>query len=124
MAGAATVAAAGALTLIGDSVSALVWLRCLVLFAISVSLFYFLWRAAIGWYWAYQRLLLFSRVFPFIAVVLAFVPGVFPWWVIAEQLAFAALLVAAQFMLSSPAAKRAFPKPPRTQLRTHIGHLR
>ncbi|MBP2436333.1 hypothetical protein [Microbacterium amylolyticum] len=111
--GGITVATVGVLTLQGAPPPLLVWLRVGVLFAISVSLFYFLWRASIGWYWAFQRLLLFSRVFPFVAIALALIPGAFPWWVVGEQIAFAAVLIIIQFVMISAPMKRAFPKPQR-----------
>ncbi|WP_029150529.1 hypothetical protein [Microbacterium indicum] len=109
--GVATITIALVLTVEGSAPSLVVWMRCLVLFAITASLFYFLWRAQLGWYWAFRRLQLFTRIFPVVAIVLALIPGLFPVWVIAEQLLFGVLLIAAQVLLVSRPVREAFPKP-------------
>ncbi|WP_232531649.1 hypothetical protein [Microbacterium halophytorum] len=101
----------------GHDVSLPVWVRGLVILGITASLFYFLWRAWIGWYWAFRRLQLFTRVFPIIALALTAIPGFFPTWMIVEQLVFAALLVAATVILSSAPIRAAFPKPDRPSRR-------
>ncbi|HLS93790.1 MAG TPA: hypothetical protein VK015_09825 [Microbacterium sp.] len=109
--GVATVGVALVLAADGEAPGFVVWMRCLVLLGITASLFYFLWRARLGWYWAFRRLQLFTRVFPIVAVVLALIPGLFPGWVIAEQLIFAGLLIAAQALLFSRPVRAAFPAP-------------
>lgn len=109
--GVASVAFAVALTAAGDHVGFAVWMRCLVVLGITATLFYFLWRARLGWFWAFRRLQLFSRIFPVVALVLAAIPGLYPVWVVTEQIAFALLLIGvSDFLLSDP-MRAAFPKP-------------
>lgn len=110
--GIATVVTAFVLTLQGADVGFAVWMRCLVVLGITTTLFYFLWRARAGWYWAFRRLQLFSRIFPVIALVLAAIPGLYPLWVITEQILFALLLIGVSDYLQSDALRAAFPKPP------------
>ena len=90
-----------------------VWMRCLVVLAITTTLFYFLWRARAGWYWAFRRLQLFSRIFPIVALVLAAIPGLYPFWVVTEQILFAILLIGVSDYLQSDPVRAAFPKPQR-----------
>lgn len=112
--GAGTVVAVFWLFATGHDVSLPVWVRGLVILGITASLFYFLWRAWVGWYWAFRRLQLFTRVFPVVAIALSAIPGFFPTWMIIEQLVFAALLVASAVILSSAPIRAAFPKPDRS----------
>ena len=72
-----------------------------------------LWRARAGWYWAFRRLQLFSRIFPIVALVLAAIPGLYPFWVVTEQILFAILLIGVSDYLQSDAVRAAFPKPSR-----------
>ena len=88
-------------------------MRCLVVLAITTTLFYFLWRARAGWYWAFRRLQLFSRIFPIVALVLAAIPGLYPFWVVTEQILFAILLIGVSDYLQSDAVRAAYPKPQR-----------
>jgi hypothetical protein len=90
-----------------------VWMRCLVVLAITTTLFYFLWRARAGWYWAFRRLQLFSRIFPIVALVLAAIPGLYPFWVVTEQILFAVLLIGVSDYLQSDVMRAAYPKPER-----------
>jgi len=101
------------MTLNGDDVGFAVWMRCLVVLAITTTLFYFLWRAHAGWYWAFRRLQLFSRIFPIVALVLAAIPGLYPFWVVTEQILFAILLIGVSDYLQSDPVRAAFPKPQR-----------
>ncbi|MCI9858609.1 hypothetical protein [Microbacterium proteolyticum] len=109
--GVATVVFALVMTVSGDDVGFAVWMRCLVVLAITTTLFYFLWRARAGWYWAFRRLQLFSRIFPVIALVLAAIPGLYPFWVVTEQILFAILLIGVSDYLQSDAMRAAYPKP-------------
>ncbi len=109
--GAAAVIEAILQTRSGASVSGVVWWRLLVIFAIASTLFYFLWRAKLGYWWAYSRLWLFSVVFPVIAVSTCLIPGLYPGWMIAEQLAFSAVLVVVWRVLSAPHLRAGYAHP-------------
>jgi hypothetical protein len=111
--GAGAVGVAIVLTEEGDTVSPIVWWRLVVIFAIATTLFYFVWRARLGYWWAYSRLRLFSIVFPVVAVTTCLIPGLYPAWMIAEQLLFSAVLVVVNRVLSTARLRTAFPKPPR-----------
>lgn len=111
--GIATVVIALVMTLDGADVGLAVWMRCLVVLAITTTLFYFLWRARAGWYWAFRRLQLFSRIFPIVALVLAAIPGLYPFWVVTEQILFAVLLIGVSDYLQSDVMRAAYPKPER-----------
>lgn len=95
----------------GTTVSGVVWWRLLVIFAIATTLFYFLWRAKLGYWWAYSRLWLFSIVFPVVAVSTCLIPGLYPGWMIAEQLAFSAVLLVVWRVLSAPRVRAGFAHP-------------
>src|SRR5665811_1692514 len=45
----------------GDDVAWVVWMRLVIVLAMTTTLFYFAWRAQRGFYWAYSRLRLFSN---------------------------------------------------------------
>lgn len=96
-------------------VSPAVWLRCVVVLGITVTLFYFAWRAQRGYYWAYSRLRLFSKIFPVVALVLAAIPGLYPLWVVTEQIIFSLILIGISDYLSSDYMRAAYPKPARAQ---------
>ena len=109
--GIAAVVTAAVLAFTDHVVTFAVWMRCLVVLGITATLFYFLWRARLGWFWAFRRLQLFSRIFPVVALVLAAIPGLYPVWVITEQIAFALLLIGvSDFLLSDP-LRAAYPRP-------------
>lgn len=95
----------------GHPVAWPVWMRTVVVLGITTTLFYFLWRAQRGFYWAYSRLRLFSKIFPVIALVLAAIPGLYPIWLITEQIVFALILIGISDYLSSDYMRAAFPKP-------------
>lgn len=109
--GAATVVTASVLATSGAEVTFAVWMRCLVVLGITATLFYFLARARRGWYWALRRLQLFSHIFPVVALALAAIPGLYPLWVIGEQILFAVVLIGVSDYLHTDAIRRAFPKP-------------
>lgn len=53
--GVTAVLVAAALALGGTTIPFAVWMRCFVVLAMTVTLFYFAWRAQKGYYWAYSR---------------------------------------------------------------------
>jgi hypothetical protein len=97
----------------GGRVSPVVWWRLVVIFGIASTLFYFVWRARLGFWWAYSRLRLFSIVFPVVAVSTCLIPGLYPAWMVDEQLLFSAILLLVWRLLSSPHLRAAYPRPPR-----------
>jgi hypothetical protein len=76
--------------------------------AITVTLYYFAGRAAEGYYWAYQRLRLFTIVFPIVTLVTASIPGLYPLWMTIEQVIFSLILIAVGDLLASAALKSVF----------------
>lgn len=100
-------------TVEGAPVSGIVWWRLMVIFLIAGTLFYFLWRAALGYWWAYSRLRLFSVVFPVIAVTTCLIPGLYPTWMIVEQIAFSAVLLVVFRLLSGRHLRAGYARPPR-----------
>jgi hypothetical protein len=109
--GLGAVGVAVGLALHGASVTWIVWMRTVVVLGITATLFYFTWRASRGWYWAYQRLTLFTRIFPIITLGLAAIPHLYPPWMIVEQLAFSAVLVGIALYLGSARLRQVFPRP-------------
>lgn len=75
----------------------------------------FAWRAQLGYYWAYQRLRLFSRIFPIVTLVIAAIPGLYPFWMVIEQIVFSVLMVGIGDVLTSDHMRLTFPKPVRRQ---------
>jgi hypothetical protein len=109
--GAGAVAEAITLSRTGDEVSPVVWWRLVVIFGIATTLFYFVWRARLGYWWAYSRLRLFSLVFPVVAVATCLIPGLYPRWMVAEQLLFSAVLLLVRRVLSTPQLRAAYVRP-------------
>jgi len=101
------------LALGGASVTLPVWMRTVVVLGITTTLFYFTWRASRGWYWAYQRLLLFTRIFPVVTLVLAAIPHLYPAWMITEQIVFSLILLGIGGYLGSAQLREVFPRPAR-----------
>src|SRR6185503_13050094 len=97
-----------------DEVAMVVWMRLVVVLAMTITLFYFAWRAQRGYYWAYSRLRLFSKIFPIVALVSAAIPGLFPLWMVSEQIVFALILLGIAEYLSTSHMREAFAKPPKT----------
>jgi cation transport ATPase len=91
----------------------IVWMRLAVVLAMTVTLFYFAWRAQRGYYWAYSRLRLFSKIFPIVALVTAAIPGLYPFWMVTEQIFFALILLSIAEYLSTDHMRTAYAKPPR-----------
>jgi cation transport ATPase len=90
-----------------------VWMRLVVVLAMTITLFYFAWRAQRGYYWAYSRLRLFSKIFPIVALVTAAIPGLYPLWMVTEQIFFALILLGIAEYLSTDHMRAAYPKPTR-----------
>ena len=88
-----------------------VWFRSIAVLAITATLLYFAWRASLGWYWAYSRLRLFSRIFPIVTLVIAAIPGLYPLWMTIEQIVFSLLLIGVGDILTGDAMREAFPRP-------------
>ncbi|WP_025157663.1 hypothetical protein [Leifsonia aquatica] len=111
--GLAAVVVAVVLTVGGTTLPFAVWMRALIVLAMTVTLFYFAWRAQKGYYWAYSRLRLFSKIFPVVTLVLAAVPGLYPLWMVSEQILFSLLLIGVADYLDSDHMRAVFPKPGR-----------
>ena len=111
--GAGALAVPVMLHLRGDDVALIVWMRLIVVLAMTTTLFYFAWRAQHGYYWAYSRLRLFSKIFPVVALVTAAIPGLYPLWMVTEQIVFSLLLLGICDYLSTDHMREAYAKPPR-----------
>lgn len=90
-----------------------VWFRSVAVLGITVTLYYFATRAAEGYYWAYSRLRLFSRIFPIVTLVIATIPGLYPFWMTIEQIIFSLLMIGIGDLLTTDHMRDAFPKPGR-----------
>jgi len=101
------------LYLLGNEVPLVVWLGLVVVLAMTMTLFYFAWRAQAGFYWAYSRLRLFSKIFPVVALVTAAIPGLYPLWMVTEQICFSLILLGIAEYLSTDHMREAYAKPPR-----------
>ena len=88
-----------------------VWMRALIVLAMTVTLFYFAWRASLGWRWAYQRLRLFAQIFPVITLVMAAIPGLYPAWMVTEQIVFSLIMIGISDFLTSDHMRQAYRKP-------------
>ncbi len=87
-----------------------VWMRGLVVLGLTLGLGYFALRARQGWYWSYMRLRLFSRIFPTVTLVIAAIPGLYPLWMITEQIIFSVLMIGIGDIATSEAMRTAFAK--------------
>ncbi|MDC5695719.1 hypothetical protein OO014_00475 [Intrasporangium calvum] len=95
----------------GDSLSWIVWTRLVMISLLTASLYYFVWRAQRGWWWAYSRMRLFTIIFPVVAVASCFIPGLYPTWMVIEQVALAGILVVVAALLNSRHLRAAYVKP-------------
>jgi hypothetical protein len=100
------------LTASGQSVDWAVWFRSVAVLGITITLFYFAWRAAMGFYWAYSRLRLFSKIFPIVTLAIATIPGLYPLWMTVEQVIFSFLLIGVGDLLTTDHMRDAFPRRP------------
>jgi hypothetical protein len=78
---------------------------------LTASLYYFVWRAQHGWWWAYSRLRLFSMIFPAVAIGTSLVPGLYPSWMVVEQLVLAGILLVVARLLNARHLRTAYAKP-------------
>jgi hypothetical protein len=99
------------LTLDGVAVAFPVWMRSVIVLGMTVTLFYFAWRARAGYYWAYSRLRLFAKIFPVVTLVIAAIPGLYPLWMVTEQIAFSLILIGVADYLDSDHMRSVFPRP-------------
>jgi hypothetical protein len=100
----------------GEFVAWAVWFRAVAVLGITVTLFYFAWRAAKGYYWAYSRLRLFSKIFPIVTLVIAAIPGLYPFWMTIEQIIFSFLLIGVADLLTTDQMLEAFPRPKKSEV--------
>jgi len=112
--GTAALAVPVMLHLRGDDVPWVIWMRLAIVLAMTTTLFYFAWRAQRGFYWAYSRLRLFSKIFPVVALVTAAIPGLYPLWMVTEQIFFSLILLSIAEYLSTDHMREAYAKPTRT----------
>ncbi|WP_119870159.1 hypothetical protein [Frondihabitans sp. 762G35] len=97
------------LTSRGVTVPWAVWFRSTVVLLITLSLYVFAWRAQLGYYWAYARLRLFSRIFPVVTLVIACIPGLYPFWMVIEQIVFSLLMIGIGDLLTTDHMREVFP---------------
>jgi hypothetical protein len=97
----------------GETVAWAVWFRSVAVLGITATLLYFAWRASMGYYWAYSRLRLFSRIFPIVTLVIAAIPGLYPLWMTIEQIVFSLLMIGIGDLLTTDHMREAFPRPGR-----------
>lgn len=95
----------------GEPVPFAVWMRTIVVLGMTATLFYFFWRATKGFYWGYQRLRLFTQIFPVITLVMAAIPGLYPVWMITEQIVFSLVMIGIGDFLTSDHLREVFRKP-------------
>lgn len=95
----------------GEPVPFAVWMRTIVVLGMTATLFYFFWRATKGFYWGYQRLRLFAQIFPVITLVMAAIPGLYPVWMITEQIVFSLVMIGVGDFLTSDHLREVFRKP-------------
>lgn len=95
----------------GEPVPFAVWMRTIVVLGMTVTLFYLFWRATKGFYWGYQRLRLFTQIFPVITLVMAAIPGLYPVWMITEQIVFSLVMIGVGDFLTGDHLREVFRKP-------------
>lgn len=106
--GVVTIATAAWLDGHGETVALVGWMRGVVGLGLTVTLFYFWWRARDGHVWAWKRLTLFSKIFPLATLAVAAVPDLLPAWMVTEQILFAMVMLAMAWTLDSRAMRAAF----------------
>lgn len=95
----------------GQSVPFAVWMRTVVVLGMTATLFYFAWRARLGYYWGYSRLRLFSQIFPVITLVMAAIPHLYPAWMVTEQIIFSLIMIGVGDFLTSDHMRQAYRRP-------------
>lgn len=113
--GVGAVAVALMLAVEGEAVPVSVWMRTVVVLGMTATLFYFAWRASLGWRWAYLRLRLFAQIFPVITLVLAAIPGLYPVWMVTEQIVFSLIMIGVADFLTSDHMRGVFAAPEKRQ---------
>jgi len=108
--GLAAVVVAIVLYAAGSPVPWSVWMRTVIVLGMTATLFYFTWRASLGWYWGYSRLKLFSKIFPVVTLVLAAIPNLYPLWMVTEQIVFSLILIGVADFLDSDHMREVFPR--------------
>ncbi|MCS3428384.1 hypothetical protein [Leucobacter aridicollis] len=106
--GVGAVAVALVLASSGAPVPIAVWIRTIVVLGMTLTLGYFAWRASDGWRWAYQRLRLFSQIFPVVTLVMAAIPGLYPGWMVTEQILFSLVMIGIADCLTSDHMRNAY----------------
>lgn len=86
-------------------------MRTVVVLAMTATLFHFFWRSTKGYYWGYQRLRLFAQIFPVITLVMAAIPGLYPIWMITEQIVFSLIMIGVGDFLTGDHMREVFRKP-------------
>ncbi len=91
-----------------------VWFRATVVLLITLTLYVFAWRAQLGYYWV-----------PAAAVVQPDLPdrhtrrrgdpGLYPFWMVIEQIVFSLLMIGIGDVLTSDHMRSTFPKPVRRE---------
>lgn len=109
--GLSAVVVAVVLTRDGVVVAFPVWMRSVIVLGMTATLFYFAWRAQKGYYWAYSRLRLFAKIFPVVTLVIAAIPGLYPLWMVTEQIVFSLILIGVADYLDSDHMRAVFPRP-------------
>ena len=61
--------------------------------------------------WAYSRLRLFAQIFPVITLVIAAIPGLYPAWMITEQIVFSLIMIGIGDFLTSDHMRDAYRRP-------------
>ncbi|MBO9627230.1 MAG: hypothetical protein J7484_12765 [Microbacterium sp.] len=95
----------------GEAVPFAVWMRTVIVLGMTATLFYFAWRASLGWRWAYLRLRLFAQIFPVITLVMAAIPGLYPLWMVTEQILFSLIMIGIADFLTSDHMRAVFAAP-------------
>src|SRR5699024_10289534 len=95
----------------GEPVPFAAWMRTVVVLGMTATLFYFFWRATKGFYWGYQRLRLFTQIFPVITLVMAAIPGLYPVWMITEQIVFSLVMIGVGDFLTRDHVRELFRRP-------------
>ncbi len=109
--GLAAIVVAVLLTRAGQTVPWAVWFRATVVLLITLTLYVFAWRAQLGYYWAYQRLRLVQPDLPRRDARRRRDPGLYPFWMVIEQIVFSLLMIGIGDVLTSDHMRATFPKP-------------
>ncbi|GAB3587117.1 hypothetical protein GCM10027445_66850 [Amycolatopsis endophytica] len=107
---AATLAAVVAMSAGHVEVPDAVWVRTVIVVVTGALMFSFATRTLRGSRKAYVRWRVASAVMVVAIAVIVAIPGAFPVWLRAEQAACGLLLIAVVALISSRAARKAFPR--------------